>query len=356
MVADGAPAEFGRSSGGFVNVVTKSGTNEIRGSVHGFYNERQPVADAEEPRRQHAPRRATSTARRAASPSAARWSAGQALLLHRRRRASARRRTKQTNPNRMDPRLVTFLATHRPARRERPDRAHRRRRGGARQDRLAGLGEPTWSTFRYSYTNSEQVNGTFDVDSVGALGQRHRAGLLARRHRHPDQHAVEQPAQRGARAVRQGVAAATLRRGRTSRARTGPSPTPPSSSTTTSRPTAPAGACRSSSPSSTTTTASSSPRTSRYLRGNHSLQGRRRVQRGRLVADLHRLRQRPLRLLHHQTTSSTTSTATAPAAPSCSTCSRRASAAPRSRRPARRPSARRSRPIYVQDQWQPRST
>src|SRR6266566_1695025 len=36
VVAGGANAEFGRSSGGFVNVITKSGTNQLRGTVHYF--------------------------------------------------------------------------------------------------------------------------------------------------------------------------------------------------------------------------------------------------------------------------------------------------------------------------------
>ncbi len=39
VVADGANAEFGRSSSGFINVVTKSGTNDFHGTAHVYYKD-----------------------------------------------------------------------------------------------------------------------------------------------------------------------------------------------------------------------------------------------------------------------------------------------------------------------------
>jgi hypothetical protein len=46
VVAQGANAEFGRSSGGFVNVITKSGTNDLHGTLHYFGKDDALSSDA----------------------------------------------------------------------------------------------------------------------------------------------------------------------------------------------------------------------------------------------------------------------------------------------------------------------
>ena len=43
VIAQGANAEFGRSGGGFVNVITKSGTNQLKGSLH-YYGKYDALA------------------------------------------------------------------------------------------------------------------------------------------------------------------------------------------------------------------------------------------------------------------------------------------------------------------------
>ncbi len=54
VVTNGAVAEFGRASGGFVNIVTQSGTNDWRGKVYSFlrdekFDARNPLAASKDP-------------------------------------------------------------------------------------------------------------------------------------------------------------------------------------------------------------------------------------------------------------------------------------------------------------------
>jgi len=54
VVTNGAVAEFGRASGGFVNIITQSGTNELRGKIYGFlrnqrFDARNPLAPTKDP-------------------------------------------------------------------------------------------------------------------------------------------------------------------------------------------------------------------------------------------------------------------------------------------------------------------
>ncbi|MBC7798596.1 MAG: TonB-dependent receptor [Pyrinomonadaceae bacterium] len=54
VVTNGAVAEFGRASSGFVNIVTNSGTNDLRGKLYGFFRNqhfdaRNPVATSKDP-------------------------------------------------------------------------------------------------------------------------------------------------------------------------------------------------------------------------------------------------------------------------------------------------------------------
>jgi hypothetical protein len=54
VVTNGAVAEFGRASGGFINIVTQSGTNTLRGKIYGFlrnqrFDARNPLAPTKDP-------------------------------------------------------------------------------------------------------------------------------------------------------------------------------------------------------------------------------------------------------------------------------------------------------------------
>ncbi|HEX3129575.1 MAG TPA: carboxypeptidase regulatory-like domain-containing protein [Thermoanaerobaculia bacterium] len=164
VVADGAPAEFGRSSGGFVNVITKSGTNQIKGSGHAFYIDDSLSSTPKNPDGSSAEEGDFDRAQGG-------FTLGGPLVQDKvfyfiAADAQRSSRTKQTNPNRMDPRLVSFLASI-----GLPDENGPIERT---DDAEVALAKIDWQasdkhlvTFRYSYTNSEQVNGTFDVDQWG---------------------------------------------------------------------------------------------------------------------------------------------------------------------------------------------
>ena len=171
VVSDGANAEFGRSSGGFLNIVTKSGTNELHGSAHYFGKYDALSADFE-----HAfPGGATA----GFEPDFAQHQFGATLggpivrdklFFFLAYDQQVYDETKQSDRlGLIDPDLLAFVDTA---------------FGGA----LAGdfgpiartnaanaflakfdfrLSERHNATLKYNYTNSRQENGTFDVDSWG---------------------------------------------------------------------------------------------------------------------------------------------------------------------------------------------
>ena len=112
-VADGANAEFGRSSGGFVNVITKSGANAHPRERALLLHERGPLRGGAAAGRRASNRSPKSTATRWGSPSAAR---------------SCRTSSSTSFP------ATTRTATDQAAR---PDRIEQRRRGRVRQPSAA---------------------------------------------------------------------------------------------------------------------------------------------------------------------------------------------------------------------------
>ncbi len=163
VVPQGANAEFGRSSGGFVNVITKSGTNQLHGSLH-FFGKNDALSG---------------TARHEGVERAPDFSQGQfgftmggPLIKDRAFFFTAYdqqvfRDTKQSDSARIDARLRAFMdeqfngalaGDYGPI-----DRTNDARAFLAKID--ARLSEAHYATFKYNYTWSEQENGTFDVDS-----------------------------------------------------------------------------------------------------------------------------------------------------------------------------------------------
>jgi hypothetical protein len=167
VVADGAPAEFGRSSGGFVNVITKSGTNELHGSAHVYYKDDSMSAKAARPR--------SAGGGTADKFDLTQWQEGFTLggrLIPDRlfyflgADAQQGDSTKQDDPSRIEQRVVDYFDSIGIPDENGPiDRT---------DDAFVGLVKLDWratdqhlATLRYAYSYSEQQNGTFDVDSWG---------------------------------------------------------------------------------------------------------------------------------------------------------------------------------------------
>jgi hypothetical protein len=162
VVADSAPAEFGRSSGGFVNIVTKSGTNDIHGTAHEYQKWTGLTS-----------RLSDGTRLSGFSQEQFGGTIGGAIIKNKLFYFGAYdqqffTQTKQNNPARINPALVNFFATklgdpgeNAPITRE--------------NNAIATLGKVDWYvnsanlfTARYNFAHSYQPNGTFDVEQYGA--------------------------------------------------------------------------------------------------------------------------------------------------------------------------------------------
>ena len=161
VVADSAPAEFGRSSGGFINVVTKSGTNQIHGSLHEYEKWTGLTA-----------RLSDGTRLSAFHQEQFGGTLGGAIKKDKLFYFVAYdqqffTQTKQNNPKRIDPTLVNFFATKFSDPNE--NGPITRLNNG-----IATLGKIDWIvnpgnqfTVRYNFEHSYQPNGTFDVEQWG---------------------------------------------------------------------------------------------------------------------------------------------------------------------------------------------
>jgi hypothetical protein len=163
VVADGANAEFGRSQGGFVNVITKSGTNDMRGTAHVVIKNDSLSSDPVRPDGTAAPYEF--------DQSQFGFTLGGPLMRDRLFYFTAldvqdATSKKQINASRIEQRVVDALAAlGSPVENGPIERTN---------DARVLLAKVDWSatarnlaTLRYNYTWSEQKNGTFDVDSWG---------------------------------------------------------------------------------------------------------------------------------------------------------------------------------------------
>src|SRR5687768_10488217 len=163
VVPVGASAEFGRSSGGFINVVTKSGTNEFSGAAFLFYRNQKlssqnpDAVDAGLPVEDF---RNYQFGGNVGGP----IKKDKAFFFV----AYERNDGRSSKPNSIDPVLVDIFAT----RFNSPDEERIIERTNDADVFLAkvdvNINNSNLLTVRHNYSRAEQVNGTFDVPTWGS--------------------------------------------------------------------------------------------------------------------------------------------------------------------------------------------
>jgi len=160
VVADGANAEFGRSQSGFVNVITKSGTNDMDATAHLVIKDDSLSSRAKEAKSKFDSHQ-YQTGLTLGGPIVR-----DKLFYFGALDIQQARSTKQTDPLRIEQRVVDALAALGATNENGPIQRT--------NDARVLLLKADWTqsaknlfTIRYNYTWSEQKNGTFDVDSWG---------------------------------------------------------------------------------------------------------------------------------------------------------------------------------------------
>src|SRR3984893_13668944 len=164
VVADGANAEFGRSTSGFVNVVTKSGTNDFHGTSHLYYKNQTLAARPQKADGSKDPTFDFNQGQLGATLGGP--IQRDSLFFFLAFDGQRARSTKQTDPTRIEQRVVDAYASLGSPNENGPiDRSNDARVFLAKIDWQ--VNSQNLATGRYNYTWSDQNNGTFDVDSWG---------------------------------------------------------------------------------------------------------------------------------------------------------------------------------------------